>query len=131
MAFFDPRYKLRVHILQIILVHVIIGVAAPRLFMKNQPRTRATTISLAMGGKSMIIVWYQILTEHVARFRRWRSLKAYAILNGLEVVFWAAVVFLVIQANIQRCVGTGCTLSWIALGFAVLTTFVVTPPSHE
>jgi hypothetical protein len=70
----------------------------------------------------MIIIWYQILTEHFIHFRRWKSLKAYSILNSLEVVFWAAVVFLVIQANIQRCVGLGCTISWIALGFAVITT---------
>ena len=70
----------------------------------------------------MVIIWYQILTEHVRRLHKWKSLKAYAILNGLEIVFWGAVVFLVIQANIQRCNGLACTLSWIALGFAVVTT---------
>lgn len=57
------------------------------------------------------------------RFRRWASLKAYAILNGLEVLFWAAVVFLMIQANIARCVGLGCTLSWVIIGLAVVLTY--------
>lgn len=57
------------------------------------------------------------------RFRKWRSLKAYAILNGLEVVFWGAVVFLVIQANIQVCVGIGCTLSWIAVAVSIIITY--------
>ena len=48
MAFFSPQYKLRIHILQIILIHVIMGLTVPRIFMKNQPRTRATTIALGM-----------------------------------------------------------------------------------
>lgn len=82
----------------------------------------------------MVIIFYQILTEHVARFRRWRSLKAYAILNALEIVFWAAVVFLTVQANVQICVGVGCILSWIACVVAVITTYgrptpaAITPP---
>lgn len=70
----------------------------------------------------MVIIFYQILTEHVARFKKWRSLKAYAILNGLEVVFWAAVVFLVLQAQLQICVGVGCTLGWITVAIAVVMT---------
>jgi len=48
MAFFDARYKLRVHLLQVLLVHVVIGLSVPRLFIKNQPRTRANTIALGM-----------------------------------------------------------------------------------
>ncbi|KIW59806.1 hypothetical protein PV05_00072 [Exophiala xenobiotica] len=124
MAFFDPKHKLKVHILQIILIHVVLGPSVPRLFMKGQPRSRANTIALGMGGKSMIIISYQILTEHFARFHKWRSIEAYAILNGLEVIFWAAVVFLVIQANIQVCVGIGCTLSLIWVGVSVVITIV-------
>lgn len=53
------------------------------------------------------------------RLRRWRSLKAYSIINGLEVIFWAAVVFLLIQANINVCVGVGCTLSWVVVGMSI------------
>lgn len=48
MPLFDVRHKLKIHILQIILIHIIIGVTAPRLFMKGQPRTRANTIALGM-----------------------------------------------------------------------------------
>ena len=35
------------------------------------------------------------------------------ILNSLEVVFWAAVVFMMIQANLKFCQGTSCVLSWV------------------
>ncbi|KAJ9646691.1 hypothetical protein H2204_000383 [Knufia peltigerae] len=120
MAFFDHKFKLKVHILQIILIHIVMGVSAPQLFLKGQPRTRANTIALGMGGKSMVIITYQILTEHRERFSRWRSYKAYAILNGLEIIFWAAVVFLIVQANIKSCVGISCTLRWVAMGVSIV-----------
>lgn len=120
--FLSPRYKLPVHIVQIILVAVAIGLSVPRLFMKNQPRTRANTIAMGMGAKSLVIIGYQILTEHVRYFHQWASLKANAILNALENVFWGAVVFLVLQANLKRCVGVGCTLSWIVVGVSIVLT---------
>lgn len=68
----------------------------------------------------MIIISYQILTQHFARFGRWKSYKAYAILNGLEIIFWAAVVFLVVQANIKSCVGISCTLRWITVSVSII-----------
>lgn len=120
MAFFTTRGKLIVHIIQIILIHVAIGLSAPRIFTKNQPRTRANTIALGMGAKSLMIIGYQLLTEHVRRLKRWHSYKANAILNCLEIVFWAAVAFLVIQANTKICVGVWCTLSWIVVVVAVV-----------
>jgi len=46
--FFDSRYKLPVHLMQGVLITIVIGLSVPRLFMKNQPRTRAGTIALAM-----------------------------------------------------------------------------------
>lgn len=72
----------------------------------------------------MIIIIYQILTEHFKRFERWHSYKANAILNSLEIVFWAAVCFLMIQANIQRCVGTSCALSWVVVVVAIILTII-------
>ena len=52
MGFFDPKHKLKVHILQIILIHVVLGLTVPRLFMKGQPRSRANTIALGMVSPS-------------------------------------------------------------------------------
>lgn len=66
----------------------------------------------------MIIIIYQLLTGHVARFQKWASFKANAILNSLEVVFWAAVLFMVFRANLQSCSGTSCILSWVVVGLA-------------
>lgn len=60
----------------------------------------------------MVFLAYQILSQHTQAFRRWASLKAYVIINGMEIVFWAAVVFLTIQAAIQKCVAPTCFLSW-------------------
>ncbi|KAE8357930.1 hypothetical protein BDV27DRAFT_150894 [Aspergillus caelatus] len=112
MNVFDTRWKLPLHCFQIFLIVMVIGLSIPRLFMKNQPRTRASTIGLGMGAKSLVIVLYQLLTEHITALRKWGNLKAYTILNALEIVFWAAVAVLTIQANVQMCVAPGCILGW-------------------
>lgn len=116
---FASRFKLPLHLLQVVLVTVVIGLSVPRLFMKNQPRTRASTIALGMGAKSLIILFYMLLTEHVQKFKRWHSYKANAILSCLEILFWGAVAFLMFQANLKQCTGIMCTLSWVVVGIAV------------
>lgn len=45
---FASRFKLPLHIITGTLVIIVIGLSVPRLFMKNQPRTRAGTIALGM-----------------------------------------------------------------------------------
>ncbi|KAF2464170.1 uncharacterized protein BDR25DRAFT_243120 [Lindgomyces ingoldianus] len=125
MAFFSPRFKLPVHLLQLVLITFAMGLSVPRLFIKNQPRTRANTIALGMGAKSLIFLAYQLFTEYVPRFKRWHSYKANAIINSLEIVFWAAVAFLVVQANLSRCMGWSCTLSWCVVGIAVVLRYVL------
>ncbi|CZR64463.1 uncharacterized protein PAC_14361 [Phialocephala subalpina] len=117
MGFFSNRYMFAVHMIQIALVLGAIGGSVVRLLIvkapAGAPRSRANTMALGMGAKSLIIILYQVITEHSAKFRKWHSLKACMILNSLEVVFWAAVVFLMIQANLNFCVGTNCTISWV------------------
>ena len=51
---FNPRFKLVVHIVQIILVHVVLALSAVRLFTwpKGVPRTRANTMALGMVSDS-------------------------------------------------------------------------------
>ncbi|PPJ51939.1 hypothetical protein CBER1_09682 [Cercospora berteroae] len=116
--YFQARYKLPVQIVYIILVVVAMGLSVPRLFMKNQPRTRANTIALGMGAKSFILIGYELLSEHTRFLRKWKSLKAYAIINFLEIIFWAAVMGLIFQANLKSCKGVGCYLSWGVMGVA-------------
>ncbi|KAJ4397799.1 hypothetical protein N0V93_002036 [Gnomoniopsis smithogilvyi] len=118
-AFLDTRFKLPVHIVELVIIVAVLAISGARLTMPGLPRTRANTIALGFSAKSIAFIAYQLLSEHVARFSRWKSLKAYAILNGLEIVFWGAVVFLLIQANIQVCIGTGCILSWVVVGLAI------------
>lgn len=139
MGFFTNRYMVAVHILQVLLVLGAIGVSVIRLLVikvpTGAPASRANTMALGMvrpifslqysltdisfqGAKSLIIISYQLLTKHSARFHKWHSLKANMILNFFEVVFWAAVAFLTVQYNLQFCVGTNCMLSWVVMGIA-------------
>ena len=84
-------------------------------------------LTKSQGAKSLIFIAYQISTEHVQALHRWQSFKAYWILNALETVFWGAVVFLVMQANLARCVGVGCKLSWAVMAVGIVLKYVSTP----
>jgi hypothetical protein len=66
-----------------------------------------------------------MLTEHSKSCAKWRSLKANMILNCLEVVFWAAVVFMMIQAKLKFCVGASCVLSWVVCVLGGILRYVV------
>lgn len=46
--FFSSRFKLHVHLFQVLLVSIAVGLSVPRLFMKNVPRGRTSTIALGM-----------------------------------------------------------------------------------
>lgn len=133
---FASRFKLPLHIVTGILVVIVIGLSIPRLFMKNQPRTRAGTIALGMvrkasahtrfttdslqGAKSLILLTYMLAAEHVQKFKKWHSYKANVIISCLEIVFWGAVAFLVFQGNLKRCEGVTCYLSWATVGIAIV-----------
>ncbi|KAF5003631.1 hypothetical protein FDECE_9837 [Fusarium decemcellulare] len=117
---FNTRSKLPIHLIQVALVIAVISLSGARLLMKNTPPGRSTTMGLGMGAKSLVIIGYQLLTEHVHRLKRWGSLKAYWILNALEIVFWAAVAFMMLQGNRRMCIGTSCILGWVVLALAVI-----------
>ncbi|QGI78540.1 hypothetical protein CEK25_005269 [Fusarium fujikuroi] len=112
----EPLFTLRNKIpLQIVLVTLIITVitlSGVRLILPNRPPGRSTTMGLGMGAKSLIILAYEILTEHSIRFHRWSSLKAYFILNALEVA---------VCRNELRA-GLGCLCAgWFLKYLAVVT----------
>ncbi|KAF2854862.1 hypothetical protein T440DRAFT_542454 [Plenodomus tracheiphilus IPT5] len=117
---FSSRFKLHVHLLQVLLVSIAVGLSVPRLFIKNVPRTRSGTIALGMGAKSLILLAYLLASDYVPKFRRWHSYKAHMIIACLEVLFWSGVAGLIFQANRKSCVGITCTLSWIVMGVAVI-----------
>ncbi|KAH7222634.1 uncharacterized protein BKA55DRAFT_627196 [Fusarium redolens] len=116
--FFTPRNKIPLQIVLVILIITVITLSGVRLILPNRPPGRSTTMGLGMGAKSLIILSYEILAEHTVRFHRWSSLKAYFILNAMEVVFWAAVAFMMIRGNSQVCVGTSCALGWVVFVLA-------------
>ncbi|KAH9226370.1 hypothetical protein K456DRAFT_1903762 [Colletotrichum gloeosporioides 23] len=97
--FFDPRHKTKVHILQLVIMTTAIILTIARMAMP--------------GIKSFIIIGYQLLTGHKERFKKWASLKANAILNTMEIVFWFVAFGLLFSANTTFCTGASCALSWI------------------
>jgi hypothetical protein len=68
-----------------------------------------------------------MLIEHSKSCVKWRSLKANMILNCLEVVFWAAVVFVMTQANLKFCAGRSCVLSWIVCALGGILRYIAIP----
>lgn len=143
-ALLNPRLKLWLHIVEICLILPIIILTIVRVlmgmsfsgggrmglafvsFIKELHVYKSRSILLItylQGLKSLVFISYQLLTEHVKALKRWKSLKAFAIINGAEIVFWVAVVYLVAAANIQTtCTGTVCALGWVEVVLAVFMT---------
>ncbi|OLN81892.1 hypothetical protein CCHL11_07045 [Colletotrichum chlorophyti] len=121
---FSSRIKFPIHIAQIALVVAALGLSVGRIFLPNAPRGRSGTMALGMAAKSLIFIAYQLLTEHVSKFKRWASLKANLILNAMEIVFWAAVVYMTIQSQSQVCIGISCTLGWIIVVVGILVSML-------
>jgi hypothetical protein len=77
-----------------------------------------------------VVILYQVLTEHVARFHRWASLKANLILNCLEIIFWAVVGGMSMQ-SLNRFCGDGavCAVGWINGVLAFVLWYDMTLPN--
>jgi hypothetical protein len=110
------RTVLALQIAVLILIHGVVGAAAYRQFAKGA-RARNNTVALSLSAKSIVILLYELLTEHVHALRRWQSLKAYMILSCMEVVFWIAVPVLMIMAWVKdHWKGTTATLGGVIVG---------------
>ncbi|RYP92984.1 hypothetical protein DL770_000858 [Monosporascus sp. CRB-9-2] len=99
-GYFDPSYKFRVHLIQILLVIVGIIIAIVAMSIPGGFMTRAVIMAMSF-----------LVTEHVARFSKWKSLKAYAILNCLESIFWIVAFVMTIQSNNRICMGVTCSMT--------------------
>ena len=68
---------------------------------------------------------YMVLTERVARLRRFASLKANMILSIVETVFWFAA-FIMPAMNFGKCQApTGCILTGVAIGLGATLAYVM------
>ncbi|KAI4951342.1 hypothetical protein J4E91_004051 [Alternaria rosae] len=117
---FSSRFKFPIHIAQVVLVILAIALTLPRLFIANVPRTRASTYTLGMGAKSLILLAYLILSEHSPRFQRWHSYKAHAIISCIEVIFWSVVAGMMFSTNLSYCKGPTCGLGWVVVIIAIV-----------
>ncbi|KPM40795.1 hypothetical protein AK830_g5745 [Neonectria ditissima] len=114
-SWFDAHYKTRVHIGQLILIVLVICLSGARVATKPSgiPTSRSDTIAITMSVKTIVVLTYQLVTEKVARFKKWGSLKAYAILNTLEILFWFVVVILAFMGISRYCKGANCAMIWL------------------
>ncbi|RSL64806.1 hypothetical protein CEP54_004517 [Fusarium duplospermum] len=123
---FDSHWKTRVHIGMMVLIVAVIALTGARVATKPKGTrtTRSDTLGITMAVKSIVFLIYQLLTDKVDRFRKWRSLKAYTILNTMEIVFWFVVVIMTFMGISRFCQGTNCAFAWfVALnGFLLMAT---------
>ncbi|KAF7541455.1 hypothetical protein G7054_g528 [Neopestalotiopsis clavispora] len=121
-AYFDGHHKKKVHIVQLLLVVLMIIFSGTRVAVKPKgiPVTRADTLGIVMGIKTLVVITYQLVTTHVQRYKRWSSLKAYSILNFMEILFWFVVVIVTFMGISTFCQGASCGLSWITVLLAVV-----------
>ncbi|KAI9172606.1 hypothetical protein HJFPF1_02113 [Paramyrothecium foliicola] len=117
-TYFDAHWKKKVVICQCVMTLVIfcLGIAKIVTRPSHIPMNRMDIVAITMSVKSAIILAYEILSEHR---QRWVSLKAYAVLNTIEVVFWFAVVILSFMGVSKVCVGANCGIG-VVIGLLAL-----------
>ncbi|ETS73839.1 hypothetical protein PFICI_14785 [Pestalotiopsis fici W106-1] len=120
-SYFDGHHKKKVHIVQLLLVVLMIILSGTRVAVKPKgiPTTRADTIGIVMGIKTFVVITYQLVTTHVQRYKKWASLKAYSVLNFMEILFWFVVIIVTFMGISTFCQGASCGLSWIIVLLAV------------
>ncbi|KAK5717009.1 hypothetical protein LTR17_016151 [Elasticomyces elasticus] len=118
----EERWKDLLHYIQIGVTSLAIILSIGRLAIRNPPASRGNVLSISMGIKSLIIIAYQLLSERKQRFRRWHSLKAFAILNTMEVVFWLTVVVVSGMGASRTC---GMSTNACSIGVLVILSAIV------
>ncbi|KAK4033343.1 hypothetical protein C8A01DRAFT_19701 [Parachaetomium inaequale] len=110
----DPKWKHRWHItllvlavLVIILTGVYIGLAP---FI-----SRPDIMGIPFAVKTIVIISYELLTEHTRRFAKWRSVKANLILSCIEPVFWLTLIILKFMGISRMCTGGSCGVNWVTV----------------
>ncbi|KAK4143080.1 sterol uptake control protein 2 [Dichotomopilus funicola] len=111
-TFFNPKWKLREHILLLFLVVLLLVLTGTYLNLAPFI-TPPDIMGIVYSIKSIFIVAYQLLTEHTRRFARWKILKANFILNCMESVFWLTLIVLKFMGISRFCIGSSCAVAWV------------------
>ncbi|PVH86464.1 hypothetical protein DL98DRAFT_305403 [Cadophora sp. DSE1049] len=123
IGYTDKITKFRVHILQLCLITICLIVSIAR-FASKARTTRSHTWFFAVCLKSVLVITYQLLSEHHYKFQKWASFKANAILNCLEFVFWFAAFIMMCMGNGAGCSGGSCALSPILAVLGLVLCFI-------
>lgn len=139
--FFEPTWKNKVLILQVAftLLIFILGIAKIATKPSQIPFNRMDIVAISMvshphhlhnpvchllthlqSAKSGVFLAYEIVTMKVDKFKRFGSLKAYAVLNTLDVVFWAAVMGFSFKSVAAICSGVNCGIGVVIGLMAIL-----------
>ncbi|KAF3354523.1 hypothetical protein VDGD_01652 [Verticillium dahliae] len=122
-AFFEPHLKLRLHIAETVLIIIALILTGIYISMISFV-TRSDIMIIPFSVKSLIIIGYQLLSQHTTRYRKWESLKANMILNFIEPVFWFVVIILKGMGMSRSCTGGSCGVS-VAVMLVALVIFAL------
>ncbi|KAL9947746.1 hypothetical protein D7B24_002452 [Verticillium nonalfalfae] len=123
-AFFEPHLKLRLHVAETVLIIIALILTGIYISMISF-LTRSEIMIIPFSVKSLIIIGYQLLSQHTTRYRKWESLKANMILNFIEPVFWLVVIILKGMGMSRSCTGGSCGVS-VAVMLVALVIFALT-----
>ncbi|RBA12688.1 hypothetical protein BFJ72_g8236 [Fusarium proliferatum] len=143
--FFEHSWKNKVFILQVVTVTIafILGIAKVATKPSGIPMTRSdimaitmvsylrsltnttwTKLTVSQSLKTYAFLAYEYVTQKVDKFKRFGSLKANAILNTMDIVFWAVVMGLAFNMATQVCIGANCAIG-ILVGLVALVVTIV------
>ncbi|KAJ1337580.1 hypothetical protein MN608_00433 [Microdochium nivale] len=117
---FAAGRKLPLQAVYLTLVLIAMILTGVRISKLQGQVSRSDTIAIVMGVKSIVFVAYQISTTYVEKLRRWKSLRAYEIIDYAEIVFWFVVVVLGFMAASTRCFGEACALGIVVAVIALM-----------
>ncbi|KAL5328690.1 hypothetical protein ACEPPN_002192 [Leptodophora sp. 'Broadleaf-Isolate-01'] len=123
IGYTDRITKFRVHVFQLCLIALCLIISIAR-FASKARTSRSHTWFFAVSLKSALVITYQLLSEHNYKFQKWASLKANALLNCLEFVFWFAGFIMMCMGNRAGCIGGSCALSPVLAVLSLVLCFI-------
>ncbi|KAL5615797.1 hypothetical protein FOBRF1_004545 [Fusarium oxysporum] len=124
--FFEHSWKNKAFVLQVVTITIafILGIAKVATKPSGIPMTRSDIMAITMSLKSYAFLAYEYVTQKLDKFKRFGSLKANAILNTMDIVFWAVVMGLAFNMATKVCIGANCALGIIVGLVALVVAFV-------